>query len=454
VATSVLGVTSEPETDGRDRVVDFVRAVSLLVVAFGHWLLAGVWVDATGSVRVDHLLAVAPWTQWLTWGAQVIGLFMLAGAYANATSWRNHLARGGGYGAWLAGRSMRLLGPTLPLVAFWVPTAWVLGRTGLVEVDVLRQATQVVAVPVWFLAVYVLLVAATPVLLSWHDRAGLPVLAGLLGAAVAVEVVSRGLGVGVVGWLQFPLVWGSVHQLGFFWQDGRLGAAAPRAWAGLAAAGLGGLLLVTRVLDLYPLSMVGVPGDVRSNNTPPSLAIVLLAAGHLGLLMLAHRRLSAWLTRPAVWHATARLGAMAMSVYLWHLTAMVALIGAALVLPGGSRWLVGPPDSAAWWSARPLWLLGFAALTLLIVRLVVPVERTTVAAVAGLRGRHLDARPVIVATVLACAAMAAFAGQGFAGQGFAGQGTFASLPTAGIGSFVAALVLLRWTMGSAHDLPR
>ena len=447
MATSVLDVTSAPVTAGRDRVVDLVRAVSLLVVAFGHWLLAGVWVDTAGGVHVDHLLAVAPWTQWLTWAAQVIGLFMLAGAYANATSWRNHLARGGGYGAWLAGRFLRLLGPTLPFVAFWIPSAWVLGRTGLIEPDVLRQATQVVAVPVWFLAVYVLLVAATPVLLAWHDRVGLGALAGLLAAAVAVEVVSRGFGIGIVGWLQFPLVWGSVHQLGFFWQDGSLRAAGRRTWAALAVGGLGGLLLVSWVLDLYPLSMVGVPGEVRSNNTPPSLAIVLLAVGHLGLLMLAHRRLSGWLTRAVVWRTTARLGAMAMSVYLWHLTAMVALFGTALVVPGGARWLAAPANTAAWWSARPLWLVAFAAVTLLVVRLVVPVERATVAAVARLRGRHLDGWPVVVATVLACAAMASFAGQGFTVPGALG-----ALPTTGLACLVASLALLWRAVGSARHV--
>lgn len=447
MATSVLEVTRPPVTAGRDRVVDLVRAVSLLVVAFGHWLLAGVWVDPAGGVNVEHLLAVAPWTQWLTWAAQVIGLFMLAGAYANATSWRNHVARGGGYGAWLAGRFLRLLGPTLPFVAFWVPTAWVLGRTGLVESGVLRQATQVVAVPVWFLAVYVLLVAATPVLLAWHDRAGLGALAGLLAAAVAVEVVSRGLGIGIVGWLQFPLVWGSVHQLGFFWQDGSLRAAGRRTWTALALGGLGGLLLVTSVLDLYPLSMVGVPGELRSNNTPPSLAIVLLAVGHLGLLMLAHRRLTGWLTRPVVWRTTARLGAMAMSVYLWHLTAMVAVFGAALVVPGGTRWLAAPADTAAWWAARPLWLVAFAGVTLLVVRLVVPVERATVAAVGRLRGRHLDGRPVVVATALACVAMASFAAQGFTVPGAVG-----ALPTTGLACLVASLALLWRAVGSARHL--
>ncbi|MFA9430587.1 acyltransferase [Egicoccus sp. AB-alg2] len=445
--TSTLKPTTTPAAAGRDRVVDLLRAVSLLVVALGHWLLAGLWVAPDGAVHVEHLLAAQPWTQWLTWGAQVIGLFMLAGAYANATSWRNHVARGGGYGAWLAGRFHRLLGPTLPLVAVWLPLAWLLGRSGVVAADVLREATRVVAVPLWFLAVYVLLVAATPRLLAWHDRLGVRAVLLLVGAAVGVELLTRGLGLPVVGWLQFPLVWGAVHQLGFFWQDGRLRAAGRRCWWALTVGGFGGLVLVTRVLDLYPLSMVGVPGDERSNNTPPSLAILLLAAAHLGVVMLAHGRLSGWLRRPRVWHPTGRLGAMAMSVYLWHLTAMVAVLGVALLLPGGSRLLAAPTGTAAWWAARPLWLAAFAVPTLVVVRLVLPVERATVAAVGKLRGRRVEAAPVVAATLLACAAMA-----GFAGQGFTVPGAPADLPVVAAGCLAGGLVIIANAVRSARPV--
>ncbi|GGI09583.1 acyltransferase family protein [Egicoccus halophilus] len=429
--------TAVAVADGRDRVVDLVRAASLLVVALGHWLLAGVQLHPDGGIAVEHLLAAAPWTQWLTWGAQVIGLFMLAGAFANATSWRSHRVAGGGYGAWLAGRWLRLVVPTLPLVAFWVPVAALAVRQARLAPETLHEATQVVAVPVWFLAVYVLLVAATPALLAWHDRSGVRALAALLAAALVVEVLGRGLGVPVVGWLQFPLVWGSVHQLGFFWQDGRLRAAGRRVWTLLAGVGIGGLYLITRGLDLYPLSMVGVPGEVRSNNTPPSLAIVVLSVGHLGVLMLAHRRLSTWLGRPRVQRATARLGMVSMTVYLWHLTAMVAVLGVALAVPPGRELLRMPVASAGWWATRPLWFVAHAAVTIVLARAVLPVERRTVAGVQRLRTRRLAPVPVVASTLAACAALATFAGRGFVVPDAPGQ-----LPVTGLALLVVACLLL------------
>ena len=332
MTTSIANLAEQAGRD-RDRVVDLVRGVSLLVVALGHWLLAAVWVDGDGALHAGHLLETSPWTRWLTWGAQVMALFFIAGAFANATSWRSHVAAGGGYGAWLVGRARRLLGPTVPFVAGWTVLAVGADLHGGVPQDLLGTVGQLVAVPLWFLAVFFLVVAAAPAMLALHDRHRVRALAGLLVAAVVVEVASRVLGVPLIGWLQFALVWGAVHQLGFFWQDGSLRRAGRRVWTAMALGGGGGLWLTAVVLDWYPVSMVGVPGDGRSNNSPPSLALVLLGVAHLGLVMLAHGRLTALLDRPWVWRVTVGLGAISVSSYLTHLTGMVVVLAAAAASP-------------------------------------------------------------------------------------------------------------------------
>jgi hypothetical protein len=43
-----------------------------------------------------------------------------------------------------------------------------------------------------------------------------------------------------------------------------------------------------------------------------------------------------------------------MTVYLWHLTVMVLVIGLGILLGGVGLGL--PPGSAAWWATRPLWM--------------------------------------------------------------------------------------------------
>ena len=51
----------------RNRYVDFLRAVSMLVVTVGHWLAAAPYLDAANTLTTSHVLTVIPWTSWLTW---------------------------------------------------------------------------------------------------------------------------------------------------------------------------------------------------------------------------------------------------------------------------------------------------------------------------------------------------------------------------------------------------
>ena len=66
----------------RNRYVDFLRAFSILAVVVGHWLVAAPYMQ-DGAVQGGHLLGILPWTQWLTWGFQVMPLFFLVGGYSN-----------------------------------------------------------------------------------------------------------------------------------------------------------------------------------------------------------------------------------------------------------------------------------------------------------------------------------------------------------------------------------
>ena len=101
----------------RNRYVDFLRAVSILVVITGHWLIAGFqYVD--GAIVPGDILALQPRTQWLTWLFQVMPIFFMVGGYANAVSLESARRKQLAYADWLAGRLARLvsLPSALPLL--------------------------------------------------------------------------------------------------------------------------------------------------------------------------------------------------------------------------------------------------------------------------------------------------------------------------------------------------
>ena len=198
------------------------------------------------------------------------------------------------------------------------------------DAQLLRLATQAVIVPTWFLATYLVIVALVPVTARLHRRFGLAVPVVLVVLAVLVDAAHLA-GVPAIGFVNYVLVWGAVHQAGYLWADGRL----PRSVAGALALFAAGLAALCALVFLagYPVSMVGVDGAARTNTGPPTIALVALGAAQVGLVLALRKPAERLLARPRVWASVVRAGALTMTVYLWHMTALVA--GAALLVATG-----------------------------------------------------------------------------------------------------------------------
>ena len=55
-----------------------------------------------------------------------------------------------------------------------------------------------------------------------------------------------------------------------------------------------------------------------------------------------------------MWRVVVAGNGVAMTVFTWHMTALVAAIGLFTALGGG----LGDEATASWWSTRPLWVLA------------------------------------------------------------------------------------------------
>lgn len=336
----------------RNRYVDFLRAFSILAVVVGHWLVAAPYMK-DGAVEGGHLLGILPWTQWLTWGFQVMPLFFLVGGFSNGLSWAATQRKGGHFTAWFAARVRRLINPVLPLLLIWALVT-LFGTQAGIDRAVVKMAAQLALVPVWFLAVYLIVTALTPWSHAAWQRFGFASFFALVAAAIAVDVATLTFGIPYVNFLNFVFVWVAIHQLGYAWHDGRL--AAPLLWA---AAGLVALGLLVG-LGPYPIAMIGVPGSELSNSMPPTLALLALGIAQTGLALALEKPARRMLDSITTWTAVVLINGMIMTVYLWHLTAFVLVMVAAWLLGGVG--LHVQPGSTAWWLARPIWFALYIAL--------------------------------------------------------------------------------------------
>ena len=395
---------AERTPEARNRYVDLLRALSITAVVFGHWLMAAPWVDE-GQLRLEHMLGVASWIRWLTWGFQVMPVFFIVGGYSNSASWSAALRNGQPYGVWVGTRLRRLVGPIIPLLLFWAIVALIAHQAGVAP-ELIKYGSQAALIPIWFLAVYVMVVVLVPVTHRAWRQYGVGSFWGLVLCAVLVDVGRFAGGLGTVSWINYLFIWLAVHQMGYMWRDGKLGGprkSLPWMFGGLA------MMLALVKLAGYPISMVSVPDEAVSNTRPPSLAMLALAMLHGGLVLSLEGPARRLLHRTRVWAATILVNGTIMSVYLWHMTALIMLTGLLNLLGGFGLQL--EPGTREWWITRPLWMAALAVVLTLFLAVFGRFERLS----EPKEPIELPLRRVILGSLLVCGALAAIAAGGIGG---------------------------------------
>ncbi|MEU6818621.1 acyltransferase [Streptomyces sp. NPDC046860] len=339
----------------RDRAVDALRALAILGMILGHWCVTAL-VAEDGALRTDSPLQYLPRLAPVSWLFQTLAVFFLAGGHGATLSHARARARGLTYAQWLRARLSRLTRPVAALLGLWAVAALSLLLSGA-PLDTVHSLLRLALSPLWFLLVLVALTAATPLVRRLHPL-------WPLAAVLEVDVLRFGLHAGPswTGWVNVAAGWLVPFTLGAAWARGEL--AGRRAGLLLLSGGTVATALLVTVAG-YPASMVGVPGAAVSNLDPPTLAAVTFGLAQCGLALLLREPLRRLMSRPLVWAGVALANVSAMTLYLWHQTALMVTTSAVLLI-GDFPGLHTRPDSAAWVAARLLWLPVFALVLALL----------------------------------------------------------------------------------------
>ncbi|MGW0826352.1 acyltransferase family protein [Streptomyces sp. NPDC002845] len=333
----------------RDRAVDALRAFAILGVVLGHWLVTALVADGT-RLRTESPLGHMPWLAPVSWALQTLAVFFLVGGHVATKGYTSARARGVTYGQWLGARLTRLFRPVAAVLVLWTVAAAGLLLTGT-GFDTVHALLKLVLSPLWFLLVLTVLTAATPLLARLSPLWPLAVV-------LHVDLVRFGLGgPDRLGWVNVAAGWLVPYTLGAAWTRGEL-EGRRAGWVLLTGGTAATAALVAWAG--YPASMVGIPGAAVSNLNPPTLAAVAFGLAQCGLALLLRGPLRrAMRRRPMAWAAVALANLSAMTIFLWHQTALMATIDTGLLagrLPG----LHTRPENLTWVAARLAWLPAFA----------------------------------------------------------------------------------------------
>lgn len=315
----------------RDVVVDAARAFSILVVVCFHAALWRPCLGADGSLTTS-VLSPGPFGWWVSWLVMVMPMFFIAGGFGHAISVDKMHKLGTSYIEFLLRRARRLIVPLALFVALGATTSTLLHWFGSDHVG--RLIGENLTRLLWFIAVYLVIVAVAPLMVWLQDRYGMPVVVMFAVASFAVTLLAGPANRASAGTLdlrslQLLIVWPACHQLGIALQRGFLRGHPLHAIAAIGAA------VVTILFGIgehvWPVAAVGFGDAPEGNIAPPTAAIILLAIAQTGLLALLHERPLLHRPHRHIRTLVAFGNLTAMTIYLWH----VPLIAVAILIAWG-----------------------------------------------------------------------------------------------------------------------
>jgi hypothetical protein len=253
---------------------------------------------------------------------------------------------------------------------FWYLAAWTVGlliaRTVLGADSAARIGRESVAL-LWFLGVYLVVLAFVPALTRLRTWRGVAVvIVSLLAAATVVDGIRMALGTPESGVLNFLIVWLIPMTIGVAYARRLID---PRA-ALIVAAGALAAQVVVAVAGPYEVSLVVTGVERMSNVSPPTLLLALHCTWMSFLFVAAAGVIRRWAARPRVWRVVSVGNGGAMTIYLWHIPA-IAVAMFTLHAFGLDAYDV---DAPGFWGLLALRALVFAVVMAVTFWLLSPLE--------------------------------------------------------------------------------
>ncbi len=353
----------------RDRSIDAVRAYGLIVVVAGHYLM-GIVHWNRNVPQLGNSLSSSIYLQAITWIFQVMPLFFIAGGAANLISWKSAQNKQTSYAVWLWKRAHRLLSPALVYLFVMITVGALVSPN--VNNQMSRLLLNISTQLLWFLGVYIVITAITPLTVflfeKWRSQS-IAIWLIIIGFCDYAHLANTSFA--PVSLLNFIFVWAMVSQLGYSFEKNEI----KRKYAIYAFIGSLAFEIWLVYQFPYPISLVGLLDEI-SNMAPPTLVLALHSIVIWSLLSLLKENINRLCKKVRVWNLVVGANMAAMTIYLWHIPIIMFVTVSSHFLgfdrttilldsrpyPGAGYWLETIPflivcSFLVYWFVQIAWIL-------------------------------------------------------------------------------------------------
>ena len=307
----------------RERFIDFAKVLGILFLVINSHLLLSIS-ESYGEYNIRNLSETNLSRQILTWFTTGMSLFAFTMGFNNLIAWYSNVGREGSQWQYLVDRTNSILGPLI---------VWIISITILLNVlylytdlplylttseDGIMSSIEFVLWPMWLVTIYLVLVIFAPLTIYLHRKFPHLTVVLLTLLTLLVDSYEFPLNFSYLKLLNYLFFWLLIHQLGYFFADGKFLLLKKNLIAFVFLSLLSYLFFILEQ-NINSLSMASYRLSNYNNEDPPT--ILYLAASMMSLFVLLYFKnfLEFKLNSKNIWKIVSIVHSNIYTLFFWHL---------------------------------------------------------------------------------------------------------------------------------------
>ena len=314
----------------RDRFIDFLKTFGLVLLVINSFLFLDLNFSG-GEYLIFNNSYISSNMTLITWFTVGLPIFIFSMGFTNLIAWYSNVGRDGSQWNYLVDRINSLLGPVLVLIFVVSIGLNVLLRSNLIPNYLTTTEDGVISLveftlwPLWLVSIYMVMVMFAPLTIYLHKK--YPYLTLLVFALVTIfiDILEVPINYSYIQVFNYLFFWLTIHQLGYFYADGKIQMLDKRFYF-LSSLVFYGFLYYQVFFNKILLNFANYRLNSISNEDPPSSYYLIVSLAFIFLLISLQNYVDKLMNNRKVWLIFSHIHSNIYTIYLWHLISLIFVL--------------------------------------------------------------------------------------------------------------------------------
>ena len=314
----------------RERFIDFLKTFGLLLLVINSFSFLDINYSG-GEYLIINNSYISSNITIITWFTVGLPIFIFSMGFTNLIAWYSNVGRDGSQWNYLVDRINSLLGPVLVLIFSVSIVLNVLLRTNLIPNYLTTTEDGVISLveftlwPLWLVSIYMVMVMFAPLTIYLHKKYPYLTLLVFGLATFFIDIIEVPINYSYIQVFNYLFFWLTIHQLGYFYADGKIQILNKRIYFMLALLSYG-FLYYQVIFNNILLNFANYRLNSIGNEDPPSAYYLVVSLAFIFFLISLQTYIDKLLNNRKVWLIFSHVHSNIYTIYLWHLISLIVVL--------------------------------------------------------------------------------------------------------------------------------